>query len=644
MVLAAGWQFKEAIAALRGVAEVADPRFEQFAAQAQGEIARLEAQRSELRAASDRALPAARQLLEVHAYENAQRAIEQVPEPLRSDEHNEVLDRARACREEVLALSVKIRETVEQKQSGNLLPKLDRLLALKPNHEQARQLATRLAANLAKAGKARLSQHKYREALDALDQIPGFLRDDDVNSLIETAGELESLLQAVCGGALADQALLELAERLCKLAPGNTEAAQLRSELIQQVKVKPDDRRLAAANWASLPKRTSLGVPVDWLGHATRPARANQGVAESLASHPGQFFTAFGLALQGLGLAAIEANLTPREKSRVLSKLSSFSNLSFGGRKAIGAWGVDLGDYALKAVKLTRGGAPEDVQIEAAEYILHSQPLTHQGPGIEPGKIADQTLRDFVARTGDLKGTKLCVGMPGQKVLGRFFDLPPMPAKKAPDAILYEAQHQLPIALEELCWSHHLADESASKEGEAQPRRVLLQAAREAHVRERVALFKAAGLSVDAVQSDCMALHNALLHEFFEDTAPGGAASAIAAVEIGAESTNIVVSSPAGAWFRTVSQGGDSFTRELVKQFKLTHQQAEELKRRPAKARRYNKLEQAIQPLLFQLAGEVERSLATYARLFPAHPVNRMYGLGGGFQMHGVLSHLRSRR
>jgi hypothetical protein len=45
-------------------------------------------------------------------------------------------------------------------------------------------------------------------------------------------------------------------------------------------------------------------------------------------------------------------------------------------------------------------------------------------------------------------------------------------------------------------------------------------------------------------------------------------------------------------------------------------------------------------PILAYLADEVERSLATCKRQFPGLAVRQMFGLGGGFQLHGVLRRL----
>jgi Tfp pilus assembly PilM family ATPase len=225
-----------------------------------------------------------------------------------------------------------------------------------------------------------------------------------------------------------------------------------------------------------------------------------------------------------------------------------------------------------------------------------------------------------------------------------------MPAKKVAAAIEYEAQHQLPIALAELCWSSQVLDEGADKTADQSPRRVLIQAAREAQVRERLGAFKSAGIVASGVQNDCLALYAALANEQFGATKPedltgaqpAGRVTAIAAIDVGEEATNVVVYAPRCVWFRTFTIGAGNFVRELVKQLKLTGEQAQELLCHPAKARRFGQWQAAIQPLIVQLTGEVERSLTTYARLYPDRPIQQVYGLGGGFQIHGLLRFLRS--
>jgi Tfp pilus assembly PilM family ATPase len=634
--LLAAFRYEAAISTLRGVAAVSDARFEKWAQQALAEIARIEQLRKEQRLAAEGAYARAKRLMDGHAYENVVSELEETPPPLRSPEAAALLDRARSARKELLTLGGEIRAAIEEKRTSELLPKIERLLTLKPGHKQAMLIAEQLRDQMLRGAKKAILAHQYQEALDQLDQVSSLVRSAEVETLTETAGELLALLDGVKGAALADRPTLALADRLVKLAPTNDDAAKLRAQIAERMKSRPADPHFGAPNFSPVPKRTTLGLPIDWLAHPTRLVPKDDLVTSALREHPGQMFVALGLALQGIGQAAIPIDLTPTEKTGMLTMLQGFS---LGKKAGAAAWGLDLSDYALKAVKLVRDPKGTAVVVDACEYILHEKPLTHPELDLQRSEIIDRTLRDFLSRAGDLRGTKVAVGFPGHRVLGRFFELPPLAARKVPDAIAYEARHQLPVALEELCWASHLLDVPDGKAADDQPRRVLVTAAREAHVRDRLAAFKDAGIAVDFINSDPVALHNALVYELFSDQQD--APEAICAVDLGTDSTNIVISSPRSIWFRSFGQAGDSFTSVLLKQLTLTHQQAEQVKREPAKARRFGQWRDAVKPVFVQIAGEIERSLANYAKLDANHPVQQIYGLGGAFQTHGLLRHLR---
>src|SRR5205807_1641574 len=103
------------------------------------------------------------------------------------------------------------------------------------------------------------------------------------------------------------------------------------------------------------------------------------------------------------------------------------------------------------------------------------QPPNASGADLAQAEAVGETIRDFAACAGELKNVPVCIGIPGQRVLGRFIDLPPMLAKKVGDCAQYEARHQLPISLEELCWSYAVLDAAEGKTADEQPRHIFLQ-------------------------------------------------------------------------------------------------------------------------------------------------------------------------
>jgi type IV pilus assembly protein PilM len=163
--------------------------------------------------------------------------------------------------------------------------------------------------------------------------------------------------------------------------------------------------------------------------------------------------------------------------------------------------------------------------------------------------------------------------------------------------------------------------------------------------------FRRLGIQVDVLQTDFVALHNFLAHEYLsrgtgcqpvpQGSQPASPCRVAAALDVGCDVTNIVVSSHKSLWFHSCGVAGQSFTRALVREFKLSVAQAEQLKRRPESAERMSDLYEAIGPLFDDLLDETQHALAAYAAAQPDLPVERLVGLGGGFALHGLLRHLR---
>ncbi len=636
--LAEAHRYDAAISALRGVAAVSDPRFEKWAQLALNEIERVRLAREQNLADAAASLARAEKAIESFSYETAVSELQSIPVPLRTADATALLARASSAREEILKLGGEIRAALERKETDHLLPKLERLVALRPDHKQAMGIAEQLRDNLVKLAKRDLVAHRYRAALDQLEYIPSFVRSAEVETLTETASELSALLDGVKNAALADRATLALAERLAKLASTSEEAAQLKSQFAERARARPTDPRLGAPNFSPVPRRTPLGPPVDWLAHPLATEAADPLVNSNLRERPGQFLVALGLALQGLDAAAIAVDLTPDDRSGMLKMLPG---LTLGRKPVLAAWGIDLSETGIKAIKLEREGKSAPPRIAACEFIPHQRPLLTPGIDLERSEYMAESLQIFVSRAGDLKAARIVAALPGHRVLGRFFEVPPLPAKKIDDAIAYEARHQLPIALDELCWTSQILDPVPGRAADEQPRQIMVVAARQAHVRDRLATFKAAGIGLDALTSDCLALHNAAASELFADPGREESREAVCLVDLGADGGNVVVSTPGSVWFRTFGQGGESLTSLLVKQFNLTHEQAEQVKREPAKSRRYGQLREACRPLLVQIYSEIERSLASYGKAVADRPVRQIYLTGGAAQTHGLVRQLR---
>lgn len=631
-------RFDEAVAVARSVAIVEDARFDRFARQALDMLEEFAAQRRQFTAEVEQRIEQARQCLAARAYEKGLEKLEPLPAALHTPEVKELLGTLRSKRTELLQLSGEIRQGIAQNCTHDLLPKIERLLLLKPDHAQAKELAGQLRDQVVLAARKKVAAFAYDEARTMLEELPEFVQNDDVQQLLDKVLEADALATDIRLSPLADDNLLALAQRLAKIAPKDETATRQLAEIQARRTTRPASAHLPYAAWSSPPQRALLGLPINRLGCFTRCDFASPELQAKVRQQPGQFFVALGLALQARELATAPLNLLPAETSgNVL-----FTKLPFSLRKPApkGGWGIDLGRTGLRAIRLGAETKDGRVRIEEVVHLPHARLAGQPGEEVFDVDLFMATLGAFretypLAKEKE-KRDPVFVSLPGSRTLGRFFDLPPAPAKKVAELVQFEARHQVPFSLDELGWGYHVLDQAASKPDES-PRHILLVAAKEHHVSERLGLFKKAEVPVDGIVPEPLALHNAVVYELLSSA---NAPQQLAVMDVGTQGASFVVSSAKRVWFRSSSGGGDDFTAALVKQLQLTNAQADEIKRAPHKARRFHQWHAALQPLFVKQASEIERSLAAFSKQFPDARVEQILLAGGGAATHGLLRYL----
>ncbi len=140
---------------------------------------------------------------------------------------------------------------------------------------------------------------------------------------------------------------------------------------------------------------------------------------------------------------------------------------------------------------------------------------------------------------------------------------------------------------------------------------------------------------------------NLISFEYFDekplwpDDADRDFTPALGVIDVGSDTTNVVVSTRDGAWYRSISIGGDTMTQALVREFKLTFQQAEQLKRDPSKNRRMSQFYGVLLPIFEEIGREIQRSFTSYQSIYKDHRIERVLCLGGGMHQHGLARFLR---
>jgi type IV pilus assembly protein PilM len=299
-------------------------------------------------------------------------------------------------------------------------------------------------------------------------------------------------------------------------------------------------------------------------------------------------------------------------------------------------WALDIGQAALKALKLVPGESPDQVVAEAFDFVEYPKILSQ--PDAEPDQLVREALETFLDRN-DLKGCKVAIAVPGQAGLVKFIKLPPVEKKRIPDIVKFEAKQQIPFALSEVVWDYQqIGDDEEGGDEDFTMAEVGLFAMKRDQINRAILPFKNAGIEVDFVQMSPIALYNFIT---FDRIKGSGGKDSVVLLDIGADNTDLIITDGTRIWQRNVPIGGNHFTRALTKELKLTFAKAEHLKRNATKAPDPRSIFAAMRGVFNDFASEVNRSIGFYSSVNKGSKVSRVIGLGNGFKLPGLQKFLQ---
>ncbi|HLJ92410.1 MAG TPA: type IV pilus assembly protein PilM [Gemmataceae bacterium] len=309
-----------------------------------------------------------------------------------------------------------------------------------------------------------------------------------------------------------------------------------------------------------------------------------------------------------------------------------------------GVWGIDLGQCALKALRLEN--IDGQVTATAFDYVEHPKILSQ--PDADPDQLIREALEKFLSRNS-LRGDLVAISIPGQSGLARFVKLPPVEEKKIGDIVRFEAKQQIPFNLEEVVWDYQKLGSGAVTDGFAMETEIGLFAIKRDAVTRYLQHFKDVNVEVHIVQMAPLALCNFVSYDLLEKSeadaeegeAEEGKKRCVVALDIGADASNLVITDGQRIiWQRPIPLGGNHFTRALSKDMKLTFAKAEHLKRHATKSPDLKQILSSLKPVLNDFVGEVQRSLGYFTNTHRDAHVEYMVGLGNAFRLPGLQKFL----
>jgi type IV pilus assembly protein PilM len=304
-----------------------------------------------------------------------------------------------------------------------------------------------------------------------------------------------------------------------------------------------------------------------------------------------------------------------------------------------GAWGIDIGQCALKAMLCVPDG--DSVKVEAFDYIEYPKILS-QPDGADPQELIRDAIEQFLSRN-EVKGYKVSMSVPGQAGLARFFKPPPVDAKKIPDIVKYEAKQQIPFELDDVIWDYQQMG-GAEIDGIALDTEVGLFAMKKEAVHRAIAPLETAGVELDCVQLAPLAIFNFVSYDRMDTASiefdPDNQPPSMVVLSMGTETTDLVVTNGFRVWQRSIPIGGNHFTKQLTKDLKLTFAKAEHLKRNARQAEDSKAIFQAMRPVFNDLVTEVQRSVNFFQSVDRKAKVQGVLILGNAVKLPGLQQYL----
>ena len=309
--------------------------------------------------------------------------------------------------------------------------------------------------------------------------------------------------------------------------------------------------------------------------------------------------------------------------------------------KSQSVWGIEIGQTALKALRCSL--VDGEVVADAFDFVEYPKILSQ--PEADADELVADALTQLLERN-DAINEKVCISVPGQSGLAKFFKPPPVEVKKVGDIVRYEARQQIPFDLADVIWDFQMMPGSMVEEGYALESEVGLFAMKREQAYRQLMPFDHADIEVDVVQLAPLALYNMVAYDRMNERIdadmfdPENPPASSVVLSIGTDSSDLIITNGFRIWQRSMPIGGNHFTRQLTKDLKLTFAKAEHLKRNAREAVDPKLIFQTMRPVFNDLVTEVQRSIGFFRSIDKQAEIKELLLTGNTVKMPGLAAYL----
>lgn len=285
-----------------------------------------------------------------------------------------------------------------------------------------------------------------------------------------------------------------------------------------------------------------------------------------------------------------------------------------------GIVGLDIGSSALKAVQLK--------PVRDGFELVHIAHQSLEADTIVDGHIIDLShVSDSINRIWsdqNIKSRQVATSLSGSAVVVKLILVPQMSDEELDEEIHWEADNYIPFDINDVDLYHKVIEQDPTSPN----MEVFLVACKRDKIAQFTQVISRAGKQPVIVDVDAFALQNAYVFNY--NPTPS---DTVVLLDIGASIMTInVVHGTTSIYTRDISMGGNQYTELLQREFNMTFEQAEALKRgmEPGEQMSLEQVQAVITSVSEMLALEMQRALDFLRAIDVDSPnIDRMLIAGG---------------
>ena len=302
----------------------------------------------------------------------------------------------------------------------------------------------------------------------------------------------------------------------------------------------------------------------------------------------------------------------------------------FGGQKEV--VGLDIGSHAIKLVELKLKGKSKEL-ISFGVQVLQPDAIV-EGAIIDAMAVADGI--STLVSTQNVKKKLVATSISGSAVIVKKITLPRVASpEELHESVRWEAEQYIPFPIEEVNLDYTILGKATK--GEAID--VLLVAAKKDIVGFYSNAITQAGLKPVVMDIDAFAIQNAFEINYKDIV---DSSEVVALLNFGASKINInIIKGENSLFTRDIAIGGNAITEAIMRDFNLSREGAESVKRGvPAEGVDPNMIQSSIDQILEEISKDVKRTFEFFRATAAEEEMQKIYICGGAAKTPGIKDFL----